>query len=146
MKLEAKKLSQELAEDFFALHSQEPFGWCFCVAWEVPTWDNWNNRTAEKNRMFRQLLFDKKHLEGYLLYLDQKPVGWCQYGPLEELPIPGGGRTSRRIPPVGANVRWRITCFVTHVRRRRRGVAGVALRAALAAIRAAAGSWRPIRR
>jgi hypothetical protein len=66
-------------------------------------------------------------------------VGWCQYGPLEELPIPGGRRTSRRIPHVGSDVRWRITCFVTVVRRRRRGVAGVALRAALAAIRERGG-------
>lgn len=81
MNLEVKKLTQELAQDFFSLHSQQPFGWCYCVAWEVPTWDNWDARTAEKNKKFRQLLFDKRHLEGYLLYLDQKPVGWCQGGP-----------------------------------------------------------------
>ena len=81
MRLEAKRLSAELVDDFFTLHTQEPFGWCYCVAWEIPTWEAWNSRTAEKNKMLRQMLFERKHLEGYLLYLDDKPVGWCQCGP-----------------------------------------------------------------
>ncbi len=81
MRLEVKPLSPESLADFFSLHSSEPFGWCYCVAWEVPTWESWQNRTAEKNKMLRQMLFDRKHLEGYLLYLDGNPVGWCQCGP-----------------------------------------------------------------
>lgn len=44
-----------------------------------------------------------------------------------------------RIPPVGAGVRWRITCFITLLERRRRGVATAALRAALESIRAQGG-------
>jgi len=40
---------------------------------------------------------------------------------------------------LGAGVRWRITCFVTVVRRRRRGVASTALRSALEAIRERGG-------
>ena len=81
MPIEVKRMTPELTPDFFALHSSEPFGWCYCVAWEIPTWDNWGNRTADKNKMLRQMLFDRKHLEGYLLFLDQKPIGWCQCGP-----------------------------------------------------------------
>ncbi|MCI0532330.1 MAG: GNAT family N-acetyltransferase [candidate division Zixibacteria bacterium] len=81
MGLEVKKLTSELIEDFFALHSTPPFNWCCCVAWEVPGWEGWAKRTAEDNRNLRKQLFDQGRLEGYLLYLEGKPVGWCQCGP-----------------------------------------------------------------
>lgn len=99
----------------------------------------------ERETMRRKNLAEKRALvvaglaHGILVYNDNQPVGWCQFGPPEELPLRGGGRTARRIPPTGANVRWRITCFVTAVGHRRRGVAGMALRAALSAIRERGG-------
>jgi hypothetical protein len=40
---------------------------------------------------------------------------------------------------LGPGVRWRITCFVTVIRQRRRGVASTALRGALKAIRERGG-------
>jgi GNAT superfamily N-acetyltransferase len=88
-----------------------------------------------RNQVEKRALVNEGRAHGILVYADGEPVGWCQYGPPEELPLPGGGRTSRRIPPTGADVRWRITCFVTAVRHRRRGVASMALRGALSAIR-----------
>lgn len=92
-----------------------------------------------QNHTEKRALVAEGRAHGILVYNDNQPVGWCQYGPPDELPLPGGSRTARRIPPTGANVRWRITCFVTAVRYRRKGVAGVALRAALSAIRERGG-------
>lgn len=139
-----KELCPETWPDFERLFAPGT-GWAFCACMFFQR--GRHLRQAEfpgreamrvQNQAEKRALVDEGRAHGILVYDDGEPVGWCQYGPLEELPIPGGGRTSRRIPPAGANVRWRITCFVTHVRRRR-GVAGVALRAALAAIRERGG-------
>jgi ribosomal protein S18 acetylase RimI-like enzyme len=92
-----------------------------------------------QNQAEKRALVDAGRAHGILVYDDNEPIGWCQFGPVEELPLPGATRLDRRIPPLGAAVRWRITCFVTVVRRRRRGVASTALRAALEAIRVRGG-------
>src|SRR5262249_527215 len=91
---------------------------------------------------------------GILVYSNGEPVGWCQYGAKGELPIPKAHRRtllmgesgSLRGPPAtfhasaSASDRvWRITCFCTRKDFARRGIAGVALRAALAAIRKRGG-------
>jgi GNAT superfamily N-acetyltransferase len=47
----------------------------------VPTWDGWGERTAEKNRTLRDRLFTDGISDGYLLYADDRPAGWCQCGP-----------------------------------------------------------------
>jgi len=92
-----------------------------------------------QNQAEKRALVDAGRAHGILVYDDSEPIGWCQFGPAEELPLPGATRLDRRIPPLGAGVRWRITCFVTVVRRRRRGVASTALRSALQAIRERGG-------
>ena len=88
---------------------------------------------AQNQREKRQLI-DAGRAHGVLVYDGEEPIGWCQFGPAEELPLPGAERLDRRVPVLDADVEWRITCFVTAVRRRRRGVAGVAVQAALASI------------
>lgn len=136
-----KELSPEIWPDFERLFAPGT-GWAFCGCMlfqrgchlpraEFPTREEMRVRNMGEKRA----LVDEGRAHGILVYEDGEPAGWCQFGPVEELPISGGGRTSRRIPPMGTDVRWRITCFVTQVRRRRGGVAGVALRAALDAIR-----------
>jgi hypothetical protein len=92
-----------------------------------------------QNQAEKGALVEAGRAHGILVYDDSEPIGWCQFGPAEELPLPGATRLDRRIPPLGAGVRWRITCFVTVIRRRRRGVANTALRSALQAIRERGG-------
>jgi GNAT superfamily N-acetyltransferase len=70
---------------------------------------------------------------GILVYADGEVVGWCQYGPVDELPIGGRGR------PGPTNADWRITCLVTDKAYRNRGVSRRALRTALASIRRRGG-------
>jgi GNAT superfamily N-acetyltransferase len=121
-------------------------GWAFCACMlyqrgchldlkKFPA----RKRSRIQNLAEKRALVDAGRAHGILVYDNGEPIGWCQFGPAEELPLPGAGRLDRRIPPLGAGVRWRITCFVTVVRRRRRGVAGVALRGALDAIRKRGG-------
>jgi hypothetical protein len=92
-----------------------------------------------QNRAEKRGLVDAGRAHGVLVYSEREPIGWCQFGPAEELPLPGATRLDRRIPPLGAGVRWRITCFVTAFGWRTRGVATTALRSSLEAIRERGG-------
>ena len=103
--------------DFFRVHCEaEGTGWCHCVAWWVPTWDGWGERTAEQNRQLREALCDRGEYDGYLLHVDGAPAGWCQAGlrdRLEKLV------KQYRLTPDPAI--WAITCFLILPGFRRRG-------------------------
>lgn len=113
--------------DFFRVHCDaNECGWCRCVAWWVPTWDGWGERTAEQNRQMREELCDRGEYDGYLLYVDEAPVGWCQAGRrdrLEKLV-----RQYRLTPDPDA---WAITCFQIAPTHRKQGLAGYLLAGAL---------------
>ncbi len=83
---EIKRLSRDTVSDFRALLSCEPEGWCWCVAWEVTTWDGWTERTAEANRELRERLWEQGEFHGYIFYLDRAPIGWCRVGPARTWP------------------------------------------------------------
>ncbi|MGW5668850.1 GNAT family N-acetyltransferase [Micromonospora sp. NPDC003776] len=70
---------------------------------------------------------------GLVAYLDGEPVGWCAVEPRTAYPrlrytrVPWTGRAEDRDDP-GV---WAVTCFVTRVGYRRRGVSGALARAAV---------------
>ncbi|MHC4778092.1 MAG: GNAT family N-acetyltransferase [Planctomycetota bacterium] len=132
MNMEVRPLSADLQDDFFHLHGDaHGGGWCYCVAWWVPTWEGWIERTAAQNREFRERLFAEGNHDGFLLYTDGAPVGWCQVGPrdrLEKLV-----RQFDRPPDPDA---WAITCFFVASDHRRRGVASELLKQVLAQLKA----------
>ena len=76
---------------------------------------------------------------GILVYVNDDPVGWCQYGPREELTRIDSMRTYLVPPQMKTEKFWRITCFVVDRNYRRRGVAGTALAAALESIKRQGG-------
>ena len=79
MRKEVRRFEAALHEDFYRLHSEaNEAGWCFCVAWWVQTWAGWSDRGAEQNRQLREALCDQGEYDGYLLYADGAPAGWCQ--------------------------------------------------------------------
>lgn len=89
-----------------------------------------------RNRQQKRELVENGCSHGILVYAKGEPVGWCQYGPREELPRIDNNPRYRKLAPEGAvNRLWRITCFVVDKKYRKRGVASVALKASLAAIR-----------
>ncbi len=97
-------------------------------------------KRAARNRRQRRELVENGGSHGILVYAKGEPVGWCQYGPEEELPRIDNNRGYRRLAAEGdMNRLWRITCFVVDRRYRKRGVASAALKAALDAIRKKGG-------
>jgi GNAT superfamily N-acetyltransferase len=130
---ETKELSAATWPDFERLYSRGN-GWdhCWCVAFQLA--DRPRTRTRAEagilNHRYKQELLDQGQAHGIVVYAEAEPVGWCQFGPRSELPVSSD-------PHEAAG--WRVTCFVVDRRYRRRGIAGVALRAALDAIRRRGG-------
>lgn len=94
------------------------------------------------NRRDKREWLDAGRAHGVLVYNDDgTPIGWCQYGPPDELRALDRRRGRFAKPPdLGLPPEdWRITCFVVAKKYRRQGVATAALRAALDAIRGAGG-------
>lgn len=138
-----KELSKKTWLDFERLFSQKN-GWdfCWCMHFHRPRGLPKNKRLptrAERgvrNRRKKRELVERGCSHGILVYAKGEPVGWCQYGPQEELPRIDSSRNYCGLAPEGGAERlWRITCFVVDKKYRRRGVASAALKAALNAIR-----------
>jgi GNAT superfamily N-acetyltransferase len=122
----------EVRDDFRRLHSDaNGAGWCRCVAWWVPTWDGWGDRTAAENATLRERLCDEGEYDGLLAYDDHRPVGWCQLGPRDRLTKLV--RQFQLEPDPGT---WAVSCFLVAPSHRGRGVAAALLDAAAATARA----------
>lgn len=80
-RLTLRHLGTDNVDDFRALLMSPPHGWCWCVAWEVPTWTGWADRTEEQNRTLREALWTRGEFHARLFYLDGEPIAWCRIGP-----------------------------------------------------------------
>jgi GNAT superfamily N-acetyltransferase len=138
-----KELSKRTWPDFERLFSQGN-GWdfCWCMHFQRPSSlpkNKWLRTRAERgvrNRREKRKLVERGCAHGILVYAKGEPVGWCQYGPKEELPRIDNSRKYRGLAPEGGRQRlWRITCFAVVKKCRKRGVASAALKAALEVIR-----------
>lgn len=93
-----------------------------------------------KSRRDKRALVEKGSSHGILVYADGEPVGWCQYGPKDELPRIDAGTAYRKLALGDHGQRlWRITCFWVDRNHRNEGVASTALAAALESIRKRGG-------
>lgn len=150
LKFVTKELSLATWPDFMKLFTQGN-GWdhCFCVhfhrACSLPK-SEWLPTRAERgvrNRRVQKKLLERNESHGILVYAESEPVGWCQFGLADELPrfdnsknYRGGALDSTLR---GKNKLWRISCFVVDRQFRRRGIAGIALKAALRSIKKRGG-------
>ena len=108
MDISVVPLDSSRREDFYRVHSEaNEANWCYCVAWWVPTWEGWGQRTADENLTLRESLFQLGEYDGYLLYVDGEPAGWCQCGPRDRLPKLLEEYRLEPDPEV-----WAITCFL----------------------------------
>jgi len=91
---------------------------------------------AVRNRRQKETLVENGRAHGVIVYSHREPVGWCQYGPREELPRVDRSRNYRNLEPTDEKKKlWRITCFVVDKNYRKSGVASTALKAVLEGIR-----------
>ena len=138
-----KQLSERTWSDFEHLFETHPAPgaypcWCMYCHWRGPEAKGTGDSRAkliERNHRKKKTLVKQGRSHGILVYAHGEPVGWCQYGPSQELPRIDNNPWYRKFADGNLHERlWRITCFVVHKKFRRRGVARMALKAALAAI------------
>src|SRR5881628_3872598 len=148
LNLTTKELSAKTWPDLERLFQKPGIGdawWCWCTFHHTASFsrDNTPRTRAERavrNRQEKKELVGRGNSHGILVYADGDPVGWCQYGSREELPRIDSNPSYRGLAPKGDVKRlWRITCFVVDRKHRRQGVASVALKGALEAIRKKGG-------
>jgi GNAT superfamily N-acetyltransferase len=101
------------------------WGGCWCMGFHPEM----SRTSAEHNRAEKERRVREGRTHAVLVYDDLACVGWCQYGPMEELP----GIKYRRAYEEGGDALpdWRITCFFVDRKYRGRGVAATALTRAL---------------
>jgi len=125
---ESRELSPSTWVDFERLFEKHGGvqGGCWCMFYHVT--EGWSKRSPQQNRAEKHTLVNDGKAHGVLVYHEGKPVGWCQFGPANELPRIDN---MRRYKPSREQELWRITCFFTDRDYRRNGVAREALKSAL---------------
>lgn len=152
-----KELGPDTWPDFERLARKQ--GSCWCMYYQRPKPIRGNVSKEERramNKKDKETLVRQGRSHAILVYDGRTPVGWCQYGPREELPRIDAGRNYERLvalknkydptnfyrkvePPSLDKKLWRITCFFVDKEYRRKGVARTALKAALESIKKAGG-------
>lgn len=92
---------------------------------------NWSSFTDEQNKEAKLALVKMGKTHGTIVYCGKDPVGWCQFGPLEELPRIG----RRRGYAPTSNNPWMITCLRVKPAHRRTGFAKYALAESIRAMK-----------
>src|ERR1700694_2524135 len=90
---ETRELSESTWPDFERLFSQG-HGWdhCWCMAFQRArhvSRKEFRTRAevGVRNHHDKKLLVDQGRAHGILVYANGEAIGWCQYGPGDELPL-----------------------------------------------------------
>ncbi len=104
---------------------------CWCMHWRVEKGGKtWNACWGDPNRRAFLKLLKQGRVQGALALAEDKPVGWCNFGPREDFPRL---KRSRVLSYRAAPETWSINCFFIAAGWRKRGIAGALLKAAMAA-------------
>ena len=90
-----------------------------------------NEKDYEFNKKAKHALVSKGAAHGTIVYCEEKPVGWCQFGSREELP--GIERKALYRPVVEDS--WRVTCLFVDRSHRGMGVGRTAIKGAVASMK-----------
>ena len=125
-----KALDESTWPDFAALveRSNGVWGGCWCMGFHPEGVGR--HKSPEQNRSEKEARVRAGHAHAALAFDGDRCVGWCQFGPTDELPR----IKHKRAYLAGADTLpdWRITCFFVDKEHRRQGVSSAALGGALA--------------
>ncbi|MFN8597772.1 MAG: GNAT family N-acetyltransferase [Anaerolineae bacterium] len=131
-KFNVKPLDESTWPDFARLVEKHNGVWggCWCMAFHAEGVGR--GRTPTQNRTEKEGRVREGRAHAALVYDGAQAVGWCQFGPTDELPRIKHKRaydsTLTQLPD------WRITCFFVDKDYRGQGVAAQALKGALSEI------------
>jgi len=135
--LSTKELGPKTWPDFEKLAPKQGQCWCTYYQRAKPVHTGKDPLKADRvNHSYKENLVMQGKSHAILVYDGKRPVGWCQYGPKEELPRIDAGRGYRKVEPlITEKMLWRITCFFVDREYRGKGIAETALKGALESIR-----------
>jgi len=137
----SKELSPTTWPDFEALFAKHNGVWggCWCMFYHTKGKFLIKGHGPD-NKKAKKALVKKRRTHGIIVYSNNTPVGWVQYGPKPELPRLDASKTYQSLGlGNGGKKLWRITCFFVDRNNRRKGVAGFGLNTALASIKKKGG-------
>jgi len=136
-----RELNDRTLADFEQLASKQGECWCMFYQRATPVGRGVSSEERKRrNRRDKKALVRRGRSHAILVYDDQTPVGWCQYGRQDELPRIDARRTYLiAAHAVLLTNLLRMTCFVVDRDHRGRGVAKIALHAALESIKKQGG-------
>ena len=82
-----------------------------------------DSRAYTRNKRAKRALVERGSAHGTIVYCGADPVGWCQFGPREELPRIDRKRGYRPT----SDEAWRVTCLFVSRGHRRMGFADLAV-------------------
>jgi len=101
---------------------------CWCMHWRVEKGGkSWQACWGEPNRRAFLKLLKQGRVQGALAFAEDKPVGWCNFGPREDFPRL---KRSRVLAYTAAPETWSVNCFFIVAGWRKRGIAGALLTSA----------------
>jgi GNAT superfamily N-acetyltransferase len=124
-----KPLDETTWPDFARLVEKHNGVWggCWCMSFHLE--QGFGKRTAVQNRIEKECRVRDGRARAALVYDGSAAVGWCQFGPTDELP-----RIKNKRPYLDGLIDlpdWRITCFFIDRDYRGKGIASIALKGAL---------------
>lgn len=127
-----KSLDEVTWPDFAQLVERHNGVWsgCWCMSFHAEGGER--ERSATERRSAKETRVREGRAHAALVYDGTRCVGWCQFGPTDELPRIKNQKAYRE--GLEALPDWRITCFFVDKAYRGKGVAHAALEGALAEI------------
>ncbi|NVI92158.1 GNAT family N-acetyltransferase [Actinomadura sp. BRA 177] len=127
--LRVRALDESTWPDFARLveNNNGVWGGCWCMGFHEEGVGR--TKTVEQNRSEKEHRVREGRAHAALVFDGPDCVGWCQFGPTEELPRIKHKRAYQQ--GLEALPDWRITCFFSDRKHRRGGVASAALEGAL---------------
>jgi len=107
------------------------WGGCWCTFYQRT--GHFDANAYEGNRRAKRKLVKEGMAHGTIVLCGEDPVGWCQFGPREELPRID---TRKNYAPTAEDA-WRVTCFFVSRGHRQQGFGELALTESISAMRKA---------
>lgn len=133
MNIEICRLKPELAEDYVDFFDTTPHDTnidahkCYCVCWCNDEYEGKDFSTAEKRRQYALHYVRQNNIQGYLVYIDGKVVGWCNANTKSEcLKCASWTRFMDYVPldDIHSGVKVKsVFCFVIAPEMKRKGIA-----------------------
>ena len=113
-----KELTPENWKDFEQLFGERgACEGCWCMYWRLQRKDYKPNRGNNNKKSMKKLVKNNRQI-GILMYVDNKPIGWCSVAPREDFIRL---QNSRILKPIDDKPVWSIACFFMDKKFRRKG-------------------------